>query len=471
MAARSSLLMPENACSPGSPAEKFRQLPLEERKKRLEQISAAEAAGVLYDWDGFWSRPAQRLPAGDWSVWLVRAGRGFGKTRVGAETVRIWARSNAIVNIIGPTAGDAREVMVEGPSGILSVCPKHERPRYTSSKTPGVLSWPNGAKSLIFSADEPERLRGPQHYKLWADELAAWRRQEEAWDQAMFGLRLGSNPQAVVTTTPKPTKLIKELSKSPQTFMTQGSTYDNRANLAPGFFSNIIGKYEGTRLGRQELMAELLEDRPGALWTQAGIDADRVKVCPPLSRLVVAVDPAVSSGEDSDLTGIVVAGQGPAPNGTEWPPHYYVLDDRSLRSTPDKWAEVVVGAYKAHKADRIVAEVNNGGDLVEAILRGKQLDLAYSPVHASRGKLTRAEPIAALYEQHRVHHVGSFSALEDEMCDYVPLISKRSPDRMDALVWAITKLTDAETTEEIVTYQGPAVNISPELDQFDNYGY
>ncbi len=458
--------MPENACLLRSPAEQFLELPLEKRKKLLERFSQEEATGLLYDWVGWWSRPAQRLPAGDWSTWLVRAGRGFGKTRVGAETVRIWARDNAIVNIIGPTAGDAREVMVEGPSGILAVCPKHERPRCRLSKRPGVLTWKNGAKTLVFSADEPDRLRGPQHYKLWADELGAWRYQEETWDQAMFGLRLGSNPQVVVTTTPKPTKLIKELSKAADTFMTTGSTYENRTNLAPGFFRNIIRKYEGTRLGRQELMAELLEDRPGALWTQAGIDVDRVKVCPHLTRIVLGVDPSVSSGEDSAECGIVAAGQGPSPAGVDWPPHYYVLDDLSLKASPEGWALVVVGGYKAHKCDRIVAEVNNGGDLVEAILRTKCMDLAYMPVHASRGKLTRAEPIAALYEQHRVHHVGCFAVLEDQMCDYVPLTAKLSPDRMDAAVWAITALSEPEAIEETVVHDESVV-ISPELDDFD----
>jgi phage terminase large subunit-like protein len=325
--------------------------------------------------------------------------------------------------------------MVKGPSGILAVCPKAERPVYLSSDRQ--LRWPNGNVTLCFSAEEPERLRGPQHYKLWCDELAAWRYQEEAWDLAMLGLRLGSNPQVVVTTTPKPTKLIKLLQNDPTTYVTHGTTYENRPNLAPKFYSHIITKYENTRLGRQELLAEVLDDNPGALWTQSAIDRDRIKIVPELVRVVVGVDPAVSANEDSDLTGIVVAGR-----GREHPPHYYVLDDLSLLGSPNEWAEKVNLAYRTHKADRVVAEVNNGGDLVEANLRTKDIQFAYKAVHATRGKIIRAEPIAALYEQKRVHHVGMFAKLEDEMCDFNPQSSTKSPDRMDALVWALAELSE-----------------------------
>jgi phage terminase large subunit-like protein len=454
---------PEPSSSQHSLAEKFRSLPADERRSRIAQLSEEEAEALFHDWE-FWARPNQKLPSGDWGVWFVKAGRGFGKTRIGAETVRIWVKDNAIVNLVGPTASDARDVMVEGPSGILSVCCKHERPRYEPSKRR--LEWPNGARSSIYSADEPERLRGPQHMKLWMDEIAAWKRQQEAWDQAMFGLRLGSNPQACLTSTPKPTKLIREICKDPRTIVTSGSTYENRANLAKQFFKHIITKYEGTRLGRQELNAELLDDNPGALWRLAAIDADRVRLMPPLQRIVIGVDPAVTAKKESALTGIVAAGIGCAPNGQEWPPHFYVFDDLSLQGSPDHWAEVVVSAYKAHKADRIIAEVNNGGDLVEAILRTKSLEFAYKSVHASRGKLTRAEPIAALYEQHRVHHVGAFGDLEDQMCDFNPLTAEESPDRMDALVWALWALSEGEEQEALITHE-EEVQIDSDLDEFD----
>lgn len=424
---------------------------------------------MLHDWP-FWARPNQLTPPGNWVNWLVLAGRGFGKTRVGAEQVRSWVKDNPIVNLVGPTAADVRDVMVRGigaRSAIMEICRADERPDYEPSKRR--LTWPNGAVSLLFSAEDPESLRGPQHMKVWCDELAAWKRPDEAWEQIEFGLRLQSNsggkPQTVITTTPKPTKLIKYLAKSKNTIVTKGSSYENRSNLASTFFESIILKYEGTRLGRQELNAELLEDRPGALWTLGMIDADRVIVCPPLTRIVIAVDPAVTSGEDSAEWGIVAAGQGPSPAGADWPPHYYVFDDLSLKASPEQAATVIVGAYQAHKADRIVAEVNNGGDLVEALLRTKGAEFAYSPVHASRGKLTRAEPIAALYEQHRVHHVGAFGILEDQMCDYVPFLSK-SPDRMDALVWGLSCLS-GENEQEVIYEHSELRSIDPQLDDFD----
>jgi phage terminase large subunit-like protein len=388
----------------------------------------------LYDWD-CWARPNQKIPPGDWRYWLVRAGRGFGKTRVGGETVRIWARSFPFVNLIGATANDARDIMIEGESGILAICPPAERPVYVSSHRS--LEWPNGARSLIFTADEPERLRGKQHYKLWCDELAAWR-YAESWDQAMFGLRLGTNPQAIVTTTPRPLRIIRELLANPHTYETRGTTYDNRENLAPAFLAQIITKYEGTRLGRQELNAELLEDNPNALWKRENIDAYRIKLeeLPAMQRIVVAIDPAVTSNEDSDETGIVVCGR-----DLRWPPHFYVLADESGIYTPREWGERAVGAFRSYKADRIIGEANNGGDLVEANIRGVSLDVPFKSVHAARGKEKRAEGVTGLWEQGRVHHVGSFPKLEDQMCDFNPQDqNQRSPDRMDALVWAMAEL-------------------------------
>jgi phage terminase large subunit-like protein len=347
----------------------------------------------------------------------------------------------------------------------MEVCPKDQAPVYEKSNRR--LVWPNGAVSFLFSAEEPERLRGPQHMKLWCDEIAAWRNPDACWEQAEFGLRLGAKPQTVITTTPKPTKLIKMLANSESTHLTQGTTYENRSNLAPTFLERIMTKYEGTRLGRQELNAEILEDRPGALWTLKAIETDRVLQPPALRRIVVGVDPAVTSGEESDEWGIVCVAEGVSLSGEEWPPHYYVLDDFSGRFTPNDAARRVVHASKAHQADRIVAEVNNGGDLVEAILRNVDHSFAYKAVHASRGKLIRAEPIAALYEQHRVHHVGTFGALEDQMCDYVPAVSK-SPDRMDALVWALSELTGDEEHEIFYEYSDTH-SISPDLDHVDDW--
>ena len=404
-------------------------------KSSTREAIQTEVDRRRYDWARH-ARDNQKSPAGDWTYWLILAGRGFGKTRTGAEWVREQARTNRYVNLIGATADDARDIMIEGESGILSVCPRYERPDYRPSQRK--LIWPNGAISLIFTADEPERLRGKQHEKIWADELAAWR-YPDAWDQAKFGLRLGRHPQACITTTPRPTKMVKAIAADPATVVTRGTTYDNQDNLAPAFFASIISTYQGTRLGRQELNAEILDDNPNALWVRARIDETRVKEAPQLRRVVIGVDPAVTSKEDSDLTGIVAAGLGVDGHG-------YVLEDASLIATPDAWARRAVKAYHDHKADRIIAETNNGGDLVEVIIRTVDRGVSYKKVTATRGKMIRAEPIAALYEQGRVHHVGAFEALEDQMCGFDPLTSDKSPDRMDALVWAFTELFDSSTT-------------------------
>jgi phage terminase large subunit-like protein len=390
------------------------------------------ATTLLYDWD-LWRRDKQIPPEGDWRVWLVLAGRGFGKTRVGAEWIRVKARDNAIVNLIGATADDARDIMIEGESGILAICPSNERPAYLPSKRR--LEWPNGARSLIFTADEPERLRGKQHMQLWCDELAAWRF-AEAWDQAMFGLRLGKDPRAVVTTTPKPTKVITSLLALPTTVKTVGTTYENQDNLAPAFLSDILAKYEGTRLGRQELNAELLEDTEGALWTRAILDSYRVSRAPQMGRIVVGVDPSATSGGDE--AGVIVAGLDARKDA-------YVLDDLSIQGSPDAWARQAVVAYHRHKADRLVAESNQGGEMVSQVIRSVDSSVPVTLVHASKGKQARAEPIAALYEQGRVHHVGAFAQLEDELCSWVT--GGPSPNRLDALVWALTALTQTGTPQ------------------------
>jgi len=404
--------------------------PLEQRIKWAAAVDPQHEERVRYCWE-LWARPEQLAPTRDWTHWLVLAGRGFGKTRTGAETVRRWAREHRYVNLIGATTDDARDIMVDGEAGILSVCPRSERPEYKKSERK--LLWPSGATSLIFTADEPERLRGKQHEKLWCDELAAWR-YPEAWDQAKFGLRLGRSPQAIITTTPRPNALVRGLLADPACVVTRGTSYDNRRNLAPAFYSAIIAQYEGSRLGRQELNAELLEDNPAALWQRGTIDAARVRVAPPLCRVVVGVDPSVSSTETSDETGIVVAGA--AEDGD-----FYVLADRSLNASPDAWARAAIGAWQDKAQNLVVAETNNGGDLVETVLRTVNEHVPYRKVTASRGKAVRAEPIAALYEQGRVHHVGSFAKLEDQMCDFDPMTTRKSTDRMDALVWALTELS------------------------------
>jgi len=393
---------------------------------------------LQYRW-GILARDKQRLPQDAFFVWLILAGRGFGKTRTGAETVRIWKNSYPIVNIIGATADDARDIMIEGESGILAICPPDERPLYVSSKRR--LEWQNGAVSLIFTADEPERLRGKQHMKIWADELASWR-YDEAWAQAMLGLRLGDNPQAIVTTTPRPTKIVRELAEDNRNIVTVGTTYENKANLAQGFFDYVISKYEGTTLGRQELLAQILTDNPGALWKRADIDRARVVSAPVLERIVVGVDPSATSGGDE--AGIITAGRA----GED----YYTLADDSVQGSPQIWATAAVTAYHKYKANLIVAEDNNGGEMVEAVIKQVDPTVPVKRVHASRGKATRAEPIAAISEQGRDHHVGAFAKLEDELCLW--MVGDASPNRLDAKVWALTELDDARIT----TFENPFYN-------------
>ncbi|MDI9846554.1 terminase family protein [Rhodoblastus sp. 17X3] len=397
----------------------------------------ARLASALEDDWASKARPQQLPPPDDeWTTWLILAGRGFGKTRTGSEWVRSIAEAGKVhrIALVGPTAGDVRDTMVEGESGILSICPDWNRPTYEPSKRR--LTWPNGCIATMFSSEEPERLRGPQHGAAWADELAAWRNVEETWSMLQFGLRLGERPRQVVTTTPKPLKIIKQLvaQDGQDVRVTRGSTYDNRENLAPTFFSQIVRKYEGTRLGRQELNAELLEDVQGALWTRDMIESsrwqDRKGVN--LRRIVVAVDPAVSVSETSDETGIVVAAIDDNAEGC-------ILEDLSGKYSPTEWASIAVRAYHRWEADRIVAEANQGGAMVESTIRVIDPNVAITLVHASRGKVARAEPISALYENGRVHHVGMFAELEDQLCSFEPG-SNKSPDRLDALVWALTEL-------------------------------
>jgi phage terminase large subunit-like protein len=407
------------------------------------QIDANGFAGLLAEelttgWAAK-ARPNQLPPSGDdWFIWLLLSGRGFGKTKSLCEFVidRVNAGIAKRVALVAATAADARDVVVEGNSGVLACSPGWNRPTYEPSKRR--LTWPNGAIGTLYSADEPERLRGPQHDTAICDELGSWRR-PEAWDNLMFGLRLGDRPRCAVATTPKPTRLIRGLvaREGGDVAVTRGSTYENRANLAPDFVDRIIRKYEGTRLGRQELQGELLLDTPGALWNHDQIEALRRTREPQLQRVVIAVDPAGSSDEDADETGIVAAGVNES--GCGW-----VLADASGRYPPTEWAKRAVALYHELKADRIVAETNFGGAMVEATIRAIDPNVPYRAVTASRGKVARAEPVAALYEQARVFHRGAFDSLEDEMCSFTSNFDRKtagfSPGRVDALVWAVTDL-------------------------------
>ncbi|HZC07404.1 MAG TPA: terminase family protein [Ktedonobacterales bacterium] len=400
-----------------------------------------------YRWS-FWARDKQLAPEGDWVIWLILAGRGWGKTRTGAEWIQreVSAGRRKSLALIGPTTADVRDVMIEGESGLCRIAPPWFRPEYHPSRRE--VEWPNGAKAITYSAEDPDQLRGPNIDGAWCDELAAWKYAQEAYDMLMFTLRSGADPRAVVTTTPRPTKIVRELVQSPNTHVTRGRTYDNIGNLAPVFVRTIIAKYEGTRLGRQELEAEILDDNPGALWKREPmIEALRVTETPDLIRVVVAIDPAVTSGEGSDETGIIVAGLGVDSHG-------YILDDRSLRASPDAWAREAVAAYHTRGADRIIAETNNGGDLVASVIHTVDPTAAYSSVRASRAKVARAEPVAALYEQGRVHHVGAFAELEDQLCQWTQ--GEKSPDRLDALVWALTALM-LSSEEDDMPAAGPPI--------------
>jgi phage terminase large subunit-like protein len=401
----------------------------------------------------WWSRPEQRAPKGNWQIWLYLAGRGAGKTRSGAEWVREKVKAGCKrIALISPVAGDIRKVLIEGESGILASAWQFDKdlyqqymgvPKYEPSKD-HKLTWANGAIAHGYSAETPDRLRGPQHDALWADELAAWADPDATWDMAMFGLRLGANPQAMITTTPRPIPIIRELLASPTTAITRGKTYDNTGNLAPAFLSKIITKYEGSRLGRQELEAEVIEEVEGALWNRDMIDKARCTApLPTIKRTVVAIDPAVSSGGESALTGIVVCGLGVDNRG-------YVLADASGRLSPSEWAKKAVALYDFHCADRVVAEGNQGGEMVRFTLQTERLNLPIRIVQARHSKQARAEPVAALSEQGRIRFAEAFPELEDQLCTWAPLEGLPSPDRLDAFVWAITDLMLTSAAEPVI---------------------
>lgn len=423
----------------------------DELQQVLGDLPPKELQALAYDWQGVWARDSQLPPPGDWLVWLVLAGRGYGKTRTGAETVRNYVERGLAgrIGLIAPTAADAREVMVEGESGILACSPPWMMPRYEPSKRR--LTWPNGARATCYSAEEPERLRGPQHDLIWGDEPASWlgppgHEGMPAWNMAIMGLRLG-RPRAIVTGTPKPVGLVLRLLKQPGVVVTRGSTYENSANLAQAYLEEVRRAYEGTRLGRQEIYAEVLLDVAGALFQMEWVDRARVPFAPQLDRVVVAVDPAPTSEHGSDETGIVVVGSGAPPEGWVSPlpgrsdhgPHAYVLEDCTCKGSPDAWARAAVLAYYRHRADCIVAEINMGGEMVESTIRSIDPNVNFKAVRAMRGKAKRAEPVAAAYEQGRVHHVGVLERLEQQQRVFTGVNGKRD-DRTDANNWGIHEL-------------------------------
>ncbi len=408
----------------------------------LNRLTSAEMDFLIHDWPTF-AHDHQLPPPGLWSVWLMMGGRGAGKTRAGAEWVRARAQGHrwcgepvaGRIALVGETYQDVREVMIEGVSGILAVHPKAERPEWNPSRRR--ISWANGSVAQAFSSEDPEALRGPQFHIAWCDELAKWRNAEETFDMLQFGLRLGERPRQLVTTTPRPVPLLKRLIDQPGTAITRAATRANALFLAPGFLERVVARYKGTRLGRQELEGELISDRPDSLWHRDLIESCRVEAAPEhLLRIVVAIDPPATSNARSDACGIIAAGVDG--EGTA-----YILADRSRRrARPSEWAEAAVALWHYFEADCLLAEVNQGGEMVREVIAGVDPGVPVKQVRAKRGKAARAEPVALLYEQGRVKHVGAFPELEDEMADFGPggLSSGHSPDRMDAMVWAVSDL-------------------------------
>ena len=398
-------------------------------------LDEPEATKLNYAWP-LHARESQLPPEGDWDTWLILAGRGFGKTRTGAEWVRAQVESGAAkrIALVARTLPEAQSIMVHGESGIINICPPWDKPIYEPSKRK--LTWPNGAFALAFSSHEPDQLRGPQFDAAWCDELASWEYPAQTWDNLTFDLRLGRRPRSVVTTTPKSIELVRTLTNGPGVHVTRGTTFDNKDNLAPAFFNGIIEQYDGTRIGQQEIYAELIDEDEDAIWKREWIEKARLSSHPPVARIVVAIDPAMSTKPNSSETGIVVVGADMRRK------HAYVLADESGKLTPNSWALRAAHLFDKFNATRIIAEDNAGGDMVKSTLKNAvDRTLPYKGIKARRGKYIRAEPVAALYEQGRVHHIGRFPDLEDQMCTWTPDIGpSNSPDRADALVHAITEL-------------------------------
>ena len=407
----------------------------DDRQWVLQGLTSPQKRALAEHWP-CWAHLGQIAPPRDWRVWLIRAGRGFGKTRAGAEWVSDLARQrpNARIALVGGTIDDVQRVMIEGQSGLIAVAKAGES--YVWRRDAGEFDFESGARAFVFSAEAPDKLRGPEHHAAWCDELAKWRDGDRAWDNLLLGLRLGDHPRVLITTTPRPNALLRRIMAVPGLAETIGRMCDN-PHLPGGFTTAMEELYRGTRLGRQELDGELIDDVPGALWTRAGLEAVRVRRAAALVRVVVAVDPP-AGGEGGDACGIVAAGLGTDGLG-------YVLEDASVAgASPEGWARAVAGCAARHAAECVVAEKNQGGEMVRSVLLGAEAGLPLKLVHASRGKVARAEPVALLYERGKVRHVGAFPALEDEMCglgvggDYAG--PGRSPDRADALVWALSEL-------------------------------
>jgi phage terminase large subunit-like protein len=421
----------------------------------IETLTEAECQALLYDWK-FWRRPEQAAPVGEWLLWMIETGRGWGKTRTGAETTieyvdKGWASRIALV---APTAADARDVMIDElreNSGILACSRPDFYPAYNKSNRR--LVWPNGAVARVFSAEDPDQLRGPQHDFAWCDEMGAWPKgnMELTWSNLMFGLRKGRS-KCVVTTTPRPVPLLRRLRKAEGTVLTKGTTYDNLRNLSRAFITQIIRPFEGTRVGKQELDGLMLDDFDGALWTQATIDRNRItfRELPALEVIYTAIDPAATSHEDSDETGIITGGLGRcrckcvAPTDPD-EYHVFILEDASLRASPNGWARAGIRSYENWEGDGIFAEVNNGGDMVIQTIHGVQSDVPVKKIHASRGKQVRNEPVAAFDEQGKVHHVGVFRQLEDQMT----LQDMEHDDRCDARTYVVSALMEKASKMEV----------------------
>ncbi|MDA0720938.1 MAG: terminase family protein [Proteobacteria bacterium] len=395
----------------------------------LRSLSDTELQALPYLF-AFWAMPHQVPPPGDWRTWVILGGRGAGKTRAGAEWVRRMVASGARrIAVVGETYHQAREVMVFGDSGIMAVCPPDARPKWIATRQ--MLVWPNGAQATLFSAQDPEALRGPQFDAAWVDELAKWRKAAATWDMLQFGLRLGDAPRICVTTTPRRQALLRKLLDRPSTVVTHAPTSANRANLADSFLAEMAAEYAGTALGRQELEGVMLDDVDGALWQMGALAACQLDTAPPLTRIVVAIDPPTTAHAGSDACGIIVAGVVMAGPVQDW--RAYVLEDASLQgASPDAWARAAIAAMARHNADRLVAEVNQGGDMVAAVIRQIDPLVPLRAVHASRGKVARAEPVAALYEQGRVRHLRGLGDLEDQMCQMTGAgyQGRGSPDRV-----------------------------------------
>ena len=427
-------------------ARSIASAPVAVQERFLDDLSegALRALPFLFE---FWAMPHQLPPSGDWRTWIILGGRGAGKTRAGAEWVRAQVEGSKPkdegrcrrIALVGETVDQVREVMIFGESGIMACSPPDRKPRWIATRK--MLEWPNGAVATVHTASDPEGLRGPQFDGAWVDELAKWRNAQDTWDMLQFALRLGEDPRVCVTTTPRTNAVMKALLATPSTVKTHARTDANQAHLAASFLEEVRNRYAGTRLGRQELDGEFLSDVEGALWSTWMLEECRGQLPEAFDRIVVGLDPSVTSGKASDECGIVVVGAVTKGPPVDW--RAYVLADRTVkRASPAEWAQAAVEAVAHFNADRLVAEVNQGGQMVREVIGQIDPTVPFKAVHASKGKAARAEPVAALYEQGRVHHAGDLGALEDQMTRMTAqgYEGDGSPDRVDALVWALHEL-------------------------------